>query len=291
MALHLIKLETPLPKDSLCQVCSKLAKRFRRRRFLNIFNRNLLFRYYLPLKKGMALHLNKLETPLPKDALCEDWLKLAKRFWRRRFLNMFNRNLLFRYYLPFKKGMALHLNTLEAPLPKDALCHICFKFARRFWRRRFLNILNRNLLFRYYLPHGERHVPSFVQTWSPSTQGCFVPNLVEIGRAVWEKKLLNIFKNNFTISLLSPFGERHGPAFEQTWSPSTCFVPSLVEIGPVVLEKKLKMWKVYRRTDRRLEKLIWAFSSGELKFNYNESCFMQCIHTNIFILTKGNSPS
>ena len=32
-----------------------------------------------------------------------------------------------------------------------------------------------------------------------------------------------------------------------------CFVPSLVEIGPVVLEKKMKMWKVYRRKDRRTD--------------------------------------
>ena len=53
------------------------------------------------------------------------------------------------------------------------------------------------------------------------------------------------------------------------------FVPSLVEIGPVFLEKKLKMWKVYRRTgrqidrqttdNRRSEKVTLCFSSGELK--------------------------
>ena len=28
---------------------------------------------YLPLEKGGALHLNKLESPLPKDALCHGW--------------------------------------------------------------------------------------------------------------------------------------------------------------------------------------------------------------------------
>ena len=49
----------------------------------------------------------------------------------------------------------------------------------------------------------------------------------------------------------------------------------MVVIGPVDLEKKMKMWKVYRRTDRQTdrqttddrwsEKLTWAFSSGELK--------------------------
>ena len=34
-----------------------------------------LFRNYLPLEKGGALYLNKLESPSPKDALCQVWLK------------------------------------------------------------------------------------------------------------------------------------------------------------------------------------------------------------------------
>ena len=33
----------------------------------------------------LVLHLNKLESPSPKDALCQDWLKLAQWFWRRIF--------------------------------------------------------------------------------------------------------------------------------------------------------------------------------------------------------------
>jgi hypothetical protein len=40
--------------------------------------------YYLPLEKGTALHLNKLESPSSKDDLCQVWLKLAQWFWRRR---------------------------------------------------------------------------------------------------------------------------------------------------------------------------------------------------------------
>ena len=37
----------------------------------------------LPLKKGHLLPLNKRESPLPKDDLCQVWSKLAQRFWRR----------------------------------------------------------------------------------------------------------------------------------------------------------------------------------------------------------------
>ena len=40
-----------------------------------------LFRYYLPLEKGVALHLMKLESTLPKNTLCQVRLKLALWFW------------------------------------------------------------------------------------------------------------------------------------------------------------------------------------------------------------------
>ena len=38
-----------------------------------------------PWKNGVALHLKKIESPSPKDALCQVWLKLAQWFWRRRW--------------------------------------------------------------------------------------------------------------------------------------------------------------------------------------------------------------
>ena len=74
----------------------------------------LLFRYYLPLEKGGALHLNNLESPSPKDALCHVWLKLALWFGRGGVLNFVNVLSLFRNYLPLDMGVALHLNKLES---------------------------------------------------------------------------------------------------------------------------------------------------------------------------------
>ena len=69
--------------------------------------------HYLLYEYLMVLHLNKLESPSPKDALCKVWLKLVPCFLRRRY---------FRNYLPLEKDGALHLNKLESPSPKDALC-------------------------------------------------------------------------------------------------------------------------------------------------------------------------
>ena len=139
------------------------------------------------MENGFDLHFNQFESPPPKDHLCQVWLKLAQWFWRR-FLNCLNIILVFLYYLPWEKGVALHLNKLESPPPKDALCQVWLKLAQCFWRR-FLNIFFYIiLLFRYYLPLEKGRGPSFEQTWIPSTQGCFVPTLVEIGPVVLEKK-------------------------------------------------------------------------------------------------------
>ena len=90
------------------------------------FHFKMYFHYFviiLPLEKEMALHLKKLESPSPQDALFQVWLKLAQWFWRRTFLNFMNVYLLFRNYLPLEKGMALYLNKLSSASPRDALFH------------------------------------------------------------------------------------------------------------------------------------------------------------------------
>ena len=72
------------------------------RKFLNLVNLFSPFRNHLLLEKSVALHSKKLESSLPKNALCQVWLKLAKWFWRI-FLNFVNVFSLFRNYLPLEK--------------------------------------------------------------------------------------------------------------------------------------------------------------------------------------------
>ena len=85
---------------------------------------SIYFHYYPPFEKGMAFHLRKHSLPSPKYALCQVWVKLALWFLRRRFLKFINAFSLFRYYLPLEKGGVLHLNKLESPSHKDALCQV-----------------------------------------------------------------------------------------------------------------------------------------------------------------------
>ena len=74
--------------------------------------------------------MNKLESPSPKDDLCQVWLKLAQWLWRRRFLKFVNVISQFRNYLPLEKGGGLHLNKLEDPSPKDALFQVWLMYVR-----------------------------------------------------------------------------------------------------------------------------------------------------------------
>ena len=123
---YLLKnLESPSPKEALCQDWLKLAQWFWRRIFFNFVNVFTLFLNYLPLEKGGVLQLNKLESPSPEDALCQVWLKLAQWFWGRRFFNFINVFSLFRNYLPLEKDRALNLNKLESLHPMM----LCTKFG------------------------------------------------------------------------------------------------------------------------------------------------------------------
>ena len=84
----------------------------------------MYFHYYLPLEKGVALHLNKRDFPSPMDALCQVWLKLAPWFLRRRLLKLVNVFSLFPYYLSLEKGGVLHWTNLNP----HHLRMLCAKF-------------------------------------------------------------------------------------------------------------------------------------------------------------------
>ena len=64
------------------------------------------------------VHLNKLDSPSPKDALCQVWLKLAQLFWRRRFFYFVNSFSLFLYYLPWKRAGHFILTNCNSLFPR-----------------------------------------------------------------------------------------------------------------------------------------------------------------------------
>ena len=188
MALYLNKFEFSLPKKALCHVWLKLAQWIWRRRFFNFVNVFSLFRNYLPLAKGRALHLNKLDSPSPKDTLCQVWLKLAQRIWRRRFLNFVNVSSLFHYSLPLENSWALHLNKQESLSPKNALCQVWLKLAQWFSRRRFFNFVNVFSLFRNYLPLEKGGALHLNKQESPSPKDALCQVWLKLDQWFWRRR-------------------------------------------------------------------------------------------------------
>ena len=66
VTIHLNKFEFSSPENALCKVRLKLALWFWRWLFLNIVSVFSLFRNYLPLEKGVALHLSNLNPRHPR---------------------------------------------------------------------------------------------------------------------------------------------------------------------------------------------------------------------------------
>ena len=184
MVLHLNKLKSPSPKEALCKIWLKLVQWFWRRKI----SLSLYLHYFVIISpwKRTPLHLNKLDFSSTKDALCSVWLKLAQWFWRR-FSKILSVCICYFVLIsPWKRTGALHLNKLESPSPKDALCLVWLKMAQRFLRRRFF-FINVILLFSNYLPLEKGRALHLKKLESPSPK-----NLVEIGPVVLEEEMKNV---------------------------------------------------------------------------------------------------
>ena len=145
--LHLYKLESPSVKNALCQVWLKLDQWFRKR-VLKVFNVFLLFHNNLPFEKGVVHHLHKHESPSPKYAMCQVWLKFAQWFWRRWKCEKFTDG---------RTDWQTDDRWSEKLL----------------WAFSSGELKTHHFLLHYFLKPG-----------IPFTHGCFVPSLVEIGPTV-----------------------------------------------------------------------------------------------------------
>ena len=136
MVLQLKKLEYPSPKDAFAKIvwnwpsCSGED-------FFNFVNVFSLFLIYPSLGKGQGPSFEKIWIPSTQGCFLPSLVEIGAVVLKRRFLNFVNVFSLFRNYLPLEKGGAYHLNKLESPLPKDALCQVWLKLAQWFWREDF----------------------------------------------------------------------------------------------------------------------------------------------------------
>jgi hypothetical protein len=150
LALYLNNLEFPIPKDDLYQVWLKLASWFSRIYFFR-HKHEYGFPYHHPsqpqgimilktwiyiISESFHVNMNYSGSVVLKKKLND-----STSFWY------------FCYYIPFEKELALYLNNLESPLPKNDLCQVSLKLACWLWRRGLLFNINRcKYGFPYYGP-------------------------------------------------------------------------------------------------------------------------------------------
>ena len=148
-----VNLESPSPKDALCLNWLKLAQWSWRRKFKNFANVFSLFPKYLPLKKGMALPLNKFETQLFKDASCVTSLVEISAVVLKKIFKCGQCIFAIWKLSPFEKGCGPSFEQTLIPFTQESfeLCQIWLKLAQWFWRR-YLNFINVFSLFHKYLP-------------------------------------------------------------------------------------------------------------------------------------------
>ena len=131
MVLYLNTLESPSSKDALYQVWLKLAQWFWWRGLLNFVEYFCYFVIISPWKRVGPFFWTNL-NPLHPRVLCAkfgwNWLSVSgEEDFNFNFVNVFSP---FHNYLPLEKGGALHLNKLESPSHRDALCQIWLKLAQ-----------------------------------------------------------------------------------------------------------------------------------------------------------------
>ena len=104
---------------------------------------SIYFYHYaiISFEEGCGPLFVKIWIPSNQGCFVLNLVEIGSVVLKREFLNIFNIILLFRFYLPFEKGLVLHLNKLKSPPSKDALRQDWLKLDQWFWRRRFLNFL------------------------------------------------------------------------------------------------------------------------------------------------------
>ena len=136
---YLLNLETPSPKDDLCQVWLKLAQWFWRIRFLNT---SMYFRYCVmtsPWKRVWPfIWINLMLIFQPKRICAKFGWNWPSGTWGKDFFIFVIVFSILCNYLPFKKGVAPHLNKLVFPLPKDTFFQVWLKLA--LWRRFLISL-------------------------------------------------------------------------------------------------------------------------------------------------------
>ena len=93
----------------------------KRRTFLNFVNVFSQCRNYLTLVKSLAFSFKQTWFPFTQRCFVSSWVEIGPVVLEKKTFRFRHGNFAISYLLS-EKGIAFHLNKLELPIPKDALC-------------------------------------------------------------------------------------------------------------------------------------------------------------------------
>ena len=123
---------------------------------------------------------DKPESPSPKDALWQVWLKLAQRFWRR---NFWISSMYFCYFViisPWKRA-GPSFEQIWIPVIQGCIVPSLVEIGPLVLEKKIFKFCQCIFAIALLSPLGKGWGPLFEQTWVLISQECFVPSLVEIG--------------------------------------------------------------------------------------------------------------
>ena len=135
----------------------------------------------------MVLHLQKLESPSPKDTLCKVWKNWLSGSGEKNFLIS---SMYFRYFIiisPWERA-GPSFDQIWIPITQGCFVPSLVEIGPVVLKKKIFKVCQCIFAISLLSHLGKGWGPSFEQTWILITQGCFVPSLVEIGPVVLEKK-------------------------------------------------------------------------------------------------------
>jgi hypothetical protein len=158
--------------------------------FFNIFLVFLHFCYYLPLEMTNGHHMNKSESPSPKDDLDQVWLKLVQWFWRRRFF-FFVFSVYFYIFAiisPWKWPMVIKRTNLNPLLPRMIWTKFGWNWPCGSGEEDFFCIFSVFLHFYYYLPLEMTNGHHMNKSKSPSPKDDLGQVWLKLAQCFWRRR-------------------------------------------------------------------------------------------------------
>ena len=148
---------------------------------------SIYFHCYLPLEKGMALHLNKHNFP-SQGCSVPSFVEIGPVVFKK-ILKVGQCIFTISLLSPLENGRGPSFEQTWIPITLECFGLSFVEIGPVILENTIFKVRQCIFTISSLSPLGKGCDPSFKETWIPITQGCSVPSLVKIGPVVLEKNI------------------------------------------------------------------------------------------------------